>query len=195
MPGFGTDKSVHTIHIQALYLGSNFAAAAKASSRRRSEEDAGRRPRKKSCSYWRMRPCNIATRPVTGKRWRSSSPTTQARLLAESGLRHCSAPGVLGGLAVDVARLKIETGTMRAATNTSRRRSSRSSTVPGRGRAHHDKGYAAGLLGSGPELRAQAPQGHAAKSLAEDRKSLNASADAAEAKDAKTLFNEVSIWC
>src|SRR5438046_10001396 len=30
----------------------------------------------------------------------------------------------------------------------------------------------------------------AARSLAEDRKSLNANADAAEAKDAKTLFNE-----
>src|SRR2546428_6399169 len=54
-----------------------------------------------------------------------------------------------------------------------------------------DKGYAAGLLGIGPDAaRHKRLKDMAAKSLAEDRKSLNANADAAEAKDAKTLFNE-----
>src|ERR1700716_3252585 len=41
----GTDKSVHTIYVQALYLGNNFAAAAKAiSADVEAEEDAGKTP-------------------------------------------------------------------------------------------------------------------------------------------------------
>jgi hypothetical protein len=52
-----------------------------------------------------------------------------------------------------------------------------------------NKGYAAGLLGSGPEAeRHKRLKDMAAKSVAEDKKSLDA--DAAAAKDAKTLFNE-----
>ena len=41
----GTDKSVHTIYVQALYLGNNFAAAAKAiSADIDAEEEAGKAP-------------------------------------------------------------------------------------------------------------------------------------------------------
>ena len=95
-------------------------------------------------------------------------------------------------LAIDVARLKIETGTMR--TGNEYLEAAQLSLIdgfPAEAARIIDKGYAAGLLGSGPEAaRHKRLKDMAAKSLAEDRKSLNASADAAEAKDAKTLFNE-----
>jgi hypothetical protein len=52
----GTDKSVRTMYIQALYLGNNFAAAAKA-----------------------IAPtCSSATTRAMPKRWKSSSPTTRS---------------------------------------------------------------------------------------------------------------------
>jgi hypothetical protein len=52
-----------------------------------------------------------------------------------------------------------------------------------------DKGYAAGLLGTGAEAERHGRlKAMAAKSVAEDNKDLGA--DAAAAKDAKALFNE-----
>src|SRR3989454_7486295 len=101
-------------------------------------------------------------------------------------------PGFSERLALDIARLKIETGTMR--TGNEYLEAAQLSLIdgfPAEAARIIDKGYAAGLLGSGPEAaRHKRLKDMAAKSLAEDRKSLNANADAAEAKDAKTRFNE-----
>src|SRR5439155_1284176 len=82
-------------------------------------------------------------------------------------------------LALDVARLKIETGTMRTANEyLEAAQLSLIDGFPAEAARIIDKGYAAGLLGSGPEAaRHKRLKDMAARSLAEDRKSLNANAD------------------
>src|SRR3989442_13546811 len=101
-------------------------------------------------------------------------------------------PGFSERLALDVARLKIETGTMR--TGNEYLEAAQLSLIdgfPAEAARIIDKGYAAGLLGSGPEAaRHRRLKDMAARNLAEARKSLNANADAAEAKDAKEFLNE-----
>jgi len=189
----GTDKSVHTIYVQALYLGNNFAAAAKAiSADVEAKRTRARRPRKSSCSLWRTPTCSSAIRPATGKRWRSSSPTTPSAITAESRLRHCGPPRLLGASRPRVARLKIETGTVR--TGNEYLEAAQLSLIdgfPAEAARIIDKAMPLASWAAAPTLRGtSASKDMAARSLAEDRKSLNASADAAEAKDAKTLFNE-----
>ena len=54
-----------------------------------------------------------------------------------------------------------------------------------------DKGYAAGVLGTGPEAaRHKRLKDLAAKNLAEDRKAIAQSEQQEPAKDGKTLFND-----
>jgi len=188
----GTDKSVHTIYVQALYLGNNFGAAAKAiSADVEAEEDAGKTPAEEELQL--LANAYLQQRDTAGyakalEKLLTYYPKRDYWLNLVYGI--AARPGFSERLAVDVARLKIETGTMR--TGNEYLEAAQLSLIdgfPAEAARIIDKGYAAGLLGSGPEAaRHKRLKDMAAKSLAEDRKSLNA--DAAEAKDAKTLFNE-----
>src|SRR6266513_621434 len=190
----GTDKSVHTIYVQALYLGNNFAAAAKAiSADVEAEEDAGKAPAEEELQL--LANASLQQRDTAGyakalEKLLSYYPKRDYWLNLVYGI--ATRPGFSERLALDIARLKIETGTMR--TGNEYLEAAQLSLIegfPAEAARIIDKGYAAGLLGSGPEAaRHKRLKDMAARSLAEDRKSLNASADAAEAKDAKTLFNE-----
>jgi hypothetical protein len=190
----GTDKSVHTLYIQALYLGNNFAAAAKAiSTDVEAEEDAGKTPAEEELQL--MASAYLQQRDTAGyakalEKLLTYYPKRDYWLNLVHGIatRH----GFSERLALDVARLKIETGTIR--TGNEYLEAAQLSLIdgfPAEAARIIDKGYAAGLLGSGPDAaRHKRLKDMAARSLAEDRKTLTASADAAEAKDAKTLFNE-----
>jgi outer membrane protein assembly factor BamD (BamD/ComL family) len=188
----GTDKSVHTIYVQALYLGNNFAAAAKAiSADVEAEEDSGKAPAEEQLQL--LASASLQQRDTAGyakalEKLLTYYPKRDYWL----NLVHAIAtrPGFSERLALDVARLKVETGTMR--TGNEYLEAAQLSLIDGfpiEAARIIDKGYAAGLLGSGPEAaRHKRLKDMAAKSLAEDKKSLNANADAA--KDAKALFNE-----
>src|SRR5467141_2716357 len=188
----GTDKSVHTIYVQALYLGNNFAAAAKAiSADVEAEEEAGKTPAEEELQL--MANAYLQQRDTAGygkalEKLLTYYPKRDYWQNLVYGI--AGRPDFSERLALDVARLKIETGTMR--TGNEYLEAAQLSLIdgfPAEAARIIDKGYGAGLLGSGPEAaRHKRLKDMAAKSLAEDRKSLDA--DAAAAKDAKALFNE-----
>src|SRR2546422_11656942 len=111
----GTDKSVHTIYVQALYLGNNFAAAAKAiSADIDAEEDAGKTPAEEELQL--MANAYLHQRDTAGyakalEKLLTYYPKRDYWLNLVYGI--AARPGFSERLALDVARLKIETGTMR----------------------------------------------------------------------------------
>ena len=190
----GTDKSVHTIYVQALYLGNNFAAAAKAiSADVEAEEDAGKTPAEEELQL--LANASLQQRDTPGyakalEKLLTYYPKRDYWLNLVYGI--AARPGFSERLTLDIARLKIETGTMR--TGNEYLEAAQLSLIdgfPAEAARIIDKGYAAGLLGSGPEAaRHKRLRDMAARSLAEDKKTLVADADAASAKDAKAVFNE-----
>jgi hypothetical protein len=188
----GTDKSVRTIYVQALYLGNNFAAAAKAIlADVEAEEEAGKTPAEEQLQL--LANADLQQRDTAGyakamEKLVTYYPKRDYWLNLVHGI--ATRPGFSERLALDVARLKIETGTMRTAQEyLEAAQLSLIDGFPVEAARIIDKGYAAGLLGSGPEAeRHKRLKEMAAKSVAEDKKSLDA--DAAAAKDAKAVFNE-----
>ena len=188
----GTDKSVRTIHVQSLYLGNNFAAAAKAiSADVEAEEDAGKTPAEEQLQL--LTNAYLQQRDTTGyakamEKLVTYYPKRDYWLNLVHGI--ATRPGFSERLALDVARLKIETGTMRTAQEyLEAAQLSLIDGFPLEAALVIDKGYAAGLLGTGAEAeRHKRLREMAAKSVAEDKKSLEA--NAAAAKDAKAVFNE-----
>jgi hypothetical protein len=189
----GTDKSVRTLYVQSLYLGDNFAAAAKAiAADVEAEEEAGKAPAEEQLqllanAYLQQRDTAGYARAM--EKLVTHYPKRDYWLSLVHGI--ATRPGFSERLALDVARLKIETGTMRSANEyLEAAQLSLIEGFPLEAARIIDKGYAAGLLGSGPEAeRHKRLKEMAAKSVAEDRKSLAAD-DAAAPKDAKTVFNE-----
>src|SRR5216117_874148 len=111
----GTDKSVHTLYVQALYLGNNFAAAAKAiSADIDAEELAGKAPAEEQLQL--MANAYLQQRDTAGygkalEKLLTYYPKRDYWLNLVYGIG--TRPGFSERLALDVARLKIETGTMR----------------------------------------------------------------------------------
>jgi hypothetical protein len=188
----GSDKSVRTIYIQSLYLGNNFAAAAKAiSADVEAEEEAGRAPAEDQLqllanAYLQQR--DTAGNAKAMEKLVTYYPKRDYWLNLVYGI--ATRPGFSERLALDVARLKIELGTARTANEYLE--AAQLSLVEGfplEAARIIDKGYAAGLLGTGAEAaRHKRLKEMAAKSVAEDKKTLDA--DAASAKESKALFNE-----
>ena len=183
---------MHTIYVQALYLGNNFAAAAKAiSADIDAEEDAGKTPAEEELQL--LANASLQQRDAAGyakalEKLLTYHPKRDYWLNLVYGI--ATRPGFSERLALDVARLKIETGTMR--TGNEYLEAAQLSLIDGfpiEAARIIDKGYAAGLLGSGPEAaRHKRLRDMAAKSVAEDKKSLDA--DEAAPKEAKAIFNE-----
>ena len=191
----GTDKSIRTLYVQSLYLGNNFAAAAREiTAGVEAEESAGRTPPEEQLqllanaylqlkdTLWYGRAMEkLVTYYPKREYWLNVLHTLVAR------------PGFNERLVVDVARLKLETGTMRTAQEyLDMAQLTLIEGFPAEAVKVIDKGYAAGVLGAGPEAgRHRRLKDLAAKNLAEDKKNLaqNGKQDAA-AKDGKTLFNE-----
>lgn len=188
----GTDKSLRTTYIQALYLGNDFAAAAKAlAADIETEEQAGKPPAEDRLqllanAYLQQRD-NVGY-AQTMEKLVAYYPKRDYWLNVVHGI--ASRPGFSERLVLDLARLKIETGAIRSALEyLDAAQLALIDGFPVEAAHIIDKGYAAGILGTGAEAaRHKRLKNMAAKNVAEDRKSLDA--DAAAAKDAKALFNE-----
>jgi tetratricopeptide (TPR) repeat protein len=100
-------------------------------------------------------------------------------------------PGFSERLALDLARLKIETGTMRGAEEyLDAAQLALQEGFPMDAVRIIDKGYASGMLGTGAEAaRHKRLKDMAAKNLADDKKAL-AREESGGAKDGRALFNE-----
>ena len=191
----GTDKAVRTIYVQSLYLGNNFATAAREiAADIEAEEAAGKPPPEEQLqllanaylqakdTLWYGRAMEkLVTYYPKREYWLNVLHTLVAR------------PGFSERLAIDVARLKLETGTMRAAQEyVDLAQLTLIEGFPAEAVKVIDKGYAAGVLGVGPEAdRHRRLKDLAAKNLAEDKKNIaRDEKQEAAAKDGKTLFNE-----
>ena len=188
----GTEKSVRTIYVQSLYLSNNFAAAAKAiAADVESEEHAGRAPpedqlqllasayhqQKDTAGYARAMEKLVAHHPKKDY-WQSVIYSVTSRA------------GYSDRLAVEVARLKLATGTMKSTEEyVESAQLSLQEGFPVEASKIIDQGYSAGLLGTGPDAaRHKRLKDLVAKSLAEDEAALAKAGG--PAKDGKALFNE-----
>jgi outer membrane protein assembly factor BamD (BamD/ComL family) len=190
----GTDRSVRMIYVNALYLSNNFAGAAKAIlADIEAEEQAGRHPsedqlqllasvydkQKDAPGYARTMERLVAYYPKR-EYWQSVIYGVTAR------------PGYSDRLAIEVARLKLATGTMKTVDEyVEGAQLSLQEGFPLEASNIIDQGYSAGLLGTGPEAaRHKRLKDLAAKSLADDEAALAKAGEHASAKDGKALFNE-----
>lgn len=188
-----SDKAVRTMHAQALYLSNNFAAAAKViAADVEGEEQAGRVPAEEQLqllanAYQQQRDTAGYSRAM--EKLVAHYPKKDYWLTLLYGIT--TRQGFSERLAVDVARLKLETGTMRTTGEyLEAAQLLLQAGFPAEATKIIDRGYAEGLLGAGPEAeRHKRLKDLAMKNLAEDRKSL-AQDDGAGGKDGKTLLND-----
>ena len=187
----GSDPAVRTLHGQALYLGGNYAAAAKAlSADIDADENAGRTPSEEQLQ--------LLWNAYQQQKDAAGSARALEKLLAHypkldywvSALQSVAAqPGFADRLAIDLARLKIATGAMRTTAEFfDAVQLALHDGFPLEAQSIMEKGYKAGMLGTGPEadrhkrLRALVDQ-----DLAEDRKRI---AQDEARKDGKTMLND-----
>lgn len=190
----GADKSIRTLYIQALYLGNDFAAAGKAlQSQIQSEEQAGKSPSEEQLQLL----ANVYAKQHDNAAYAGALEQLATyypkkdywlALIASVAGR----AGFSDRLDLDLARLKLATGTMRtAAEYTEAAQLSILAGLPVEAKKIIDQGYAAGLLGTGPDAdRHRRLKEMAAKNLAEDSKTIGQEdADAAAAKDGTAQLN------
>ena len=191
--GGGGDKAIRTIYAQALYLGNNFAAAAKAlSADIEAEEHAGRAPDEGqiqllASAYHQQRDNAGYARAMEKLVAHYPKKDYWANVL--QGI--AAQPGFAERLAVELARLRLETGTMRTSSEfMEAAQLVLQEGFPMEATKIIEQGYTAGLLGAGADAeRHKRLRDLAAKNLAEDTKAL-AQEDVGAAKDGKTLFND-----
>jgi len=191
----GTEKSVRTIYIQALYLGSDSAGAARELMKDiEADERENKAPAEEqlqllasSCTQAKDAACNGKAMEMLVAYY----PKREYWLSVIYGI--ATRPGFSERLALDLARLKIETGTMRGAEEyLDAAQLSLQEGFPMEAVRIIDKGYASGVLGTGPEAaRHKRLKDMAAKNLAEDKKALaREESQSGAAKDGRALFNE-----
>jgi len=190
----GTDKSIRTLYIQALYLSNDFAAAGKELlSHIQAEEQAGKIPAEDQLQLL----ANVYLKQHDNAGYANALEKLVAyypkkdywlAVIYSVGTRS----GFSERLALDFARLKLATDTMRTATEyVEAAQLSIQAGLPVEAKKIIDQGYAAGLLGTGAESdRHRRLKDMAAKNLAEDSKTLGQDdAQVAAAKDGTALLN------
>ena len=190
----GGDKSIRTLHIQALYLGNSFAQAAKELlADIQADEQAGKTPTENLLQ--------LLANATLKQQNTSGYANAMEKLVAHYPKRDywqavihgtVSRSGFPDRLALDLDRLKLETGAMRGADDyVVAAQLSLQSGFPAEAKRFLDAGYAAGLLGTGAEAeRHKRLKALVAKNFATDIKSLGQEdAQAAAAKDGTALFN------
>lgn len=191
----GGDRAVRSIYAQALYLSNNFAAAAKAlAADVEFDEEAGKSPAEEQLqllanAYLQQRESVGYARTL--EKLVAHYPKKDYWLSLLYGI--VTRPGYSDKLAVDVARLKLATGSMRTATEyLEAAQLALQDGFPLEASQIIELGYGAGLLGTGAEAeRHKRLKDMAAKNVAEDKKALaQDDSQAGNAKDGKTLFNE-----
>jgi hypothetical protein len=190
----GTDKSIRTLYIQALYLSNDFATAGKELlSQIQAEEQAGKIPAEDQLQLL----ANVYLKQHDNAGYANVLEKLVAyhpkkdywlAVIYSVGTR----PSFSERLALDFARLKLATDTMRTPTEyIEAAQLSIQAGLPVEAKKIIDQGYAAGLLGTGPESdRHRRLRDMAAKNLAEDSKTLGQDdAQVAAAKDGTALLN------
>jgi hypothetical protein len=191
----GTEKSMRTIYIQALYLGNDFAGAARELMKDlEADERENKAPTEEqlqllasSCTQTKDAACNGKAMEMLVAYY----PKREYWLSVIYGI--ATRPGFSERLALDLARLKIETGTMRGAEEyLDAAQLSLQEGFPMEAVRIIDKGYASGVLGTGGEAaRHKRLKDMAAKNLADDKKALaREEPQSGGAKDGRALFNE-----
>jgi hypothetical protein len=191
----GTDKAIRTVYVQSLYLAGNYGAAARELAQDvENEERAGRNPSEEQLQL--LANAYLQSKDTAGygrsmERLVALYPKRDYWLAVIDNVMRRS--GFNERLQIDVARLKLEVGTMRSANEYLEfAQLSLIEGFPMEATRVIEKGYAAGALGTGPEAeRHRRLRDLAAKNLAEDKKSVaEAEKQDIAGKDGKTLFND-----
>jgi hypothetical protein len=190
----GTEKSMRTIYIQALYLGNDFASAAKELMKDLEAEGENKTPAEEQLQLLASSCSQIKDAACSGKAMEmlvAYYPKREYWLSVIYAI--ATRPGFSERLALDLARLKIETGTMRGADEyLDAAQLALQEGFPMDAVRIIDKGYASGILGTGTEAaRHKRLKDMAAKNLADDKKALaREESPSGAAKDGRALFNE-----
>jgi hypothetical protein len=186
---------VRTIYVQALYLGNDFASAAKELMKDlEAEERENKTPTEEQLQLLANSCSQIKDAACYGKAMEmlvAYYPKRDYWLSVIYGI--ATRPGFSDRLALDLARLKIEAGAMRGADEyLDAAQLALQEGFPMDAVRIIDKGYASGVLGTGPEAaRHKRLKDMAAKNLAEDKKALaREESQSGAAKDGRALFNE-----
>jgi hypothetical protein len=190
----GTDRSIRMLYVQALYLGNDFARAAnELLAGVQADEAAGRTPTEVQLQ--------LLTDSYQKQKDQKGYANALEKLLAHYPKRDywlnaiygvAGRAGVSDRLALDLARLKLATGTMQTTSEyMEAAQHSLQAGYPAEAKKFIDQGYAAGKLGTGAEAeRHKRLRDLAAKSLAEDTKTLGQDdAQVASARDGAALLN------
>ncbi len=190
----GTEKSVRTIYVQALYLGNDFASAAKELMKDlEAEERDGKAPTEEQLQLLANSCTRIKDTACYGKAMEMLVAYYPKRDYWLSVIYNIATrPGFSERLALDVARLKIETGTMRGADEyLDAAQLALQDGFPMEAVRIIDKGYASGVLGTGAEAaRHKRLKDMAGRNLAEDKKALAREDSQVAGKDGRAIFNE-----
>ena len=190
----GNDKAIHMLQVQALYLGNNFALAAKELLIDiQADEQAGKTPQEMqlqmlSSAYEKQQ--DKAGYANALEKLLAYYPKKDYWLAAIYGVT--SRNGFPDRMALDVARLRQATNTMRVADDfVNAAQLALQAGFPAEAKRYIDAGYAAGLLGAGADTdRHKRLRDLAAKTLAADVKALGQDdPQVAAAKDGQALFN------
>ncbi len=190
----GSDKSLRTIYVQALYLGNDFAHAAKELlGDIDGEEQAGKTPTEMELQM--LATCYQKLNDKAGY------ARAMEKLVAFHPKRDywlsvvysvTASPGFSDRLALDADRLKLAAGTMRNAGDyMEAAQLALQAGFPAEAKKFVDAGYGAGVLGTGADAaRQQRLKALTLKNLAEDNKTLGQDdAQAAADKDGTALVN------
>lgn len=190
----GDDPAMHMLQVQALYLGNNFALAAKELLIDiQTAERAGKTPPEMqlqmlSSAYEKQQ--DKAGYALSLEKLLTYHPKKDYWLAAIYSVT--SRNGFADRLALDVARLRLATSTMRNADDyVNSAQLALQAGFPAEAKRYLDAGYAAGLLGTGPEAeRHKRLKDLMAKNLAADLKTLGQDdAQAAAAANGTAQFN------
>ncbi|MCX7176645.1 MAG: hypothetical protein NT159_22530 [Proteobacteria bacterium] len=190
----GNDNAFHMLQVQALYLGNNFALAAKELLVDiQADEQAGKTPAEMqlqmlSSAYDKQQ--DKAGYAHALEKLLTYYPKKDYWLAGIYSVT--SRSGFPDRMALDVSRLRHATGTMRTADDyVNAAQLALQAGFPAEAKRYLDAGYAAGLLGTGAEAdRHKRLKDLTAKNLAADVKALGQDdAQVSAAKDGTALFN------
>jgi hypothetical protein len=191
----GTDKAIRTIYVQSLYLGGNYGAAARelAQDVENEEREGKATPEEQlqllANAYLQSK--DTAGYGRTMERLVAHYPKREYWLAVIDNVMRRS--GFNERLQIDVARLRIEAGAMQRTDDyLDYAQLALIEGFPMEASRVIEKGYAAGVLGTGPDAaRHKRLRDLAAKNIADDRKAIaDAEKQDSSGKDAKTVFNE-----
>jgi len=190
----GADPAMRTFLIQSYYLSGDYASAGKAQAEQiQAEEKAGAKPPEEQLQL--LQACQTQTKDAAGFAVTMEKLVTYypkkdywAQLI--HGLQ--TKPGFSDRLTLDLDRLELAVGTLStSAQYMDMAQIALQSGLTGEAKSIVDKGYATGVLGTGPEApRQQRLKDLVARTIAEDQQTLGkGDAEALAAKEGQPLLD------